>query len=332
MEKLKKIIVITSIFNPTKAIECYSAKEDYHLIVVGDKKTPSKWECKNTEFLSQDIQLNLNYNILKKLPWNHYCRKMVGYLKAIEEGAEVIFDTDDDNIPKDNWEFPKTKGSYLTIDENSGFVNTYSYFTNAKIWPRGLPLNLINSDKTIIKKETLMKCKGNIGIWQGLADGDPDVDAIYRLTNNSSCIFEENEPIVLSRGTVCPFNSQNTATIKKFFSLLYLPSFVTFRFTDILRGLIAQPILWSCNYNLGFTKATVFQDRNEHDYLKDFESEIPCYLNSEKVINIVSGVVSSSRTIEDNLYNSYEALENKNIVNSDEIELLELWLKDIKNI
>ena len=70
---------------------------------------------------------------------------------------------------------------------------------------------------------------------------------------------------------------------KEFFPLLYLPSFVTFRFTDILRGFVAQPILWKAGFNLGFTEATVFQERNAHNYVRDFESEIPMYLHTEKI-------------------------------------------------
>ena len=40
---------------------------------------------------------------------------------------------------------------------------------------------------------------------------------------------------------------------------MYLPTFVTFRFTDILRSYVAQPIMWNAGYRLGFTNATVTQ-------------------------------------------------------------------------
>jgi len=123
-----------------------------------------------------------------------------------------------------------------------------------------------------------------VGIWQSLVDGDPDVDAIYRLVSNEACIFKENEPVVLGEGSLCPFNSQNTFFSKETFPLLYIPSSVTFRFCDILHGLIAQPILWTLGLHLGFTKATVFQERNAHNYFHDFKSEVPMYLNGEQVI------------------------------------------------
>ena len=42
----------------------------------------------------------LPYNIIPLLNWNHFGRKNVGFLYAMHHGAEVIYDTDDDNILK----------------------------------------------------------------------------------------------------------------------------------------------------------------------------------------------------------------------------------------
>lgn len=327
---MKKAIVITSIFNPTEAVILFSKMSEYQLIVVGDKKTPENWYYENVRFLSMQEQEKLNFSLVKILPINHYCRKMIGYLEAIQNGASCIVDTDDDNIPKNNWSFPEFEGKYDCIPENNGFVNVYQLYTKKKIWPRGLPLNLINKvfdlDSSLICKD----CK--IGIWQGLADEDPDVDAIYRLTNDSICYFNERKPIVLDKGTVSPFNTQNTMIRKELFALLYLPTYVTFRFTDILRGLVAQPIMWLNNYQLGFTNATVVQKRNPHDYMKDFISEIPMYQYCEKVIELVASATSHDNSIDANLYNAYELLLKSNIVCDQEMRTLEAWLTDLTNL
>lgn len=321
-------IVITSIFEPTEPVLKFSELTDYKLIVVGDKKTPCNWKNKNTTFLSVSEQERMNSKLSKKMPYNHYCRKMLGYLEAIKSGATVIVDTDDDNIPKNNWEFPPFVGKFETIPSNLGFVNIYNYYTDNKIWPRGLPLNLINKYNII---DPLEQHDVRVGVWQGLADLDPDVDAIYRLTSNASCTFKERAPIVLNKGTVTPFNSQNTMICKDLFPLLYLPTYVTFRFTDILRGIVAQPIMWKHEYCLGFTNATVIQKRNLHDYFKDFLSEIPMYVHIEKVYEVVEKVVNGKLSVADNLYNSYEALLKEEIVNKQEMECLESWLFDLRN-
>jgi len=322
---VKKFIVITSIFKPTEAIEVFSKLKDYHLVVVGDKKTPADWQYDNCTFLNVDAQIDLASSLATVIPFNHYGRKMIGYVYAMKQGADMIIDTDDDNIPYSGWSFPSFEGNFITSEKNLGWVNIYHHFSEQPIWPRGLPLRNINDkrDKLQWQKE---KINQRIGIWQGLADEDPDVDAIYRLTSDTPCVFKKKDPVVLEKGTVCPFNSQNTAIQKELFPLLFLPSFVTFRFTDILRGIIAQPILWQHNYRVGFTEATVVQKRNVHDYFKDFESEVPMYLHTEKSLDAVSKSISNV-AVKDNLYNAYEALLKINVVEQREMTVLNEWLK-----
>lgn len=326
---MNNFIVITTINHPTKAVIDFSKLKNHQLIIVADQKTPIDWYLDNVHILSVGEQKKLDFQLVSLLPDNHYSRKNIGYLYAIRSGADLIIDTDDDNLPKEDWIVPKFQGLYNISSPNLGFVNIYKFFTDSHIWPRGFPLDKVTMDSSILKSSQITQRQVNIGVWQGLADGDPDVDAIYRLTLNKPCYFSEREPIALDKGTICPFNSQNTAFYKDLFPLLYLPSFVTFRYTDILRGLIAQPILWQAGYCLGFTHATVFQERNFHDYMKDFESEIPCYLHPYKVIDTVCPSISSSFSISDNLHNAYSALCKEGIVNSNEVKLLDLWLKDL---
>ena len=320
-------IIITSINLPTEAVKQFSEISKYHLIVIGDKKTQSPYYYPGVNFYSIKDQKKLDFKIISKLPYNHYSRKMIGYLIAIKNGADRIIDTDDDNIPYDYWGFPDFDGTYDSINENMGFINIYQAFTKQKIWPRGLPLNLINSNfdfNPIIKKFT---CK--VGIWQGLADVDPDVDSIYRLTINHPCTFNKRAPLVCKKGTISPFNTQNTIIRKELFPLLYLPTTVTFRYTDILRSLVAQPIMWLLGYELGFTQATVFQKRNPHNYFKDFISEIPMFETTEMVIELMNKNISASMTIEDNIFSAYNSLYNNKIVKVNELRVLEAWLSDL---
>lgn len=325
-----KAIVITSIFQPTEAVFAFSRMAEYQLIVVGDLKTPSDWQCNQVDFLSVHQQKEMTFSLAETLPYNHYCRKMLGYLKAVQAGADYIVDTDDDNIPKDGWGFPGFEDKYDCVKEDMGFVNIYQLYTEQKIWPRGLPLGHIS--KTIGLERHLTSKECAIGVWQGLADEDPDVDAIYRLTDDSPCFFREREPVVLGTGTICPFNSQNTMIRKELFPLLFLPATVTFRFTDILRGLIAQPIMWLYGYNLGFMNATVVQKRNPHNYMNDFYSEIPMYENCEKVVELVSMSISKSESLEGNLHKAYNALRAAKIVQEKEIISLDAWLTDLAKL
>ncbi len=143
-------IVITTIHPPTKAILKFAELNNYNLIIVGDAKTPSGWSTHNSLYISLEDQLNTKFG--KMIPKNHYSRKMIGYIHAIDNKAAIIIDTDDDNIPYLDWSFPKFEDKFPVLKSKHGFVNIYSHYTHEKIWPRGLPLNLINSKKTFLTK------------------------------------------------------------------------------------------------------------------------------------------------------------------------------------
>lgn len=324
-----RFIVITTIFPPTQAVSRFARMDGWRLVVAGDRKTPADWSCPGAEFLAADASQTAEYRISRALPWNHYSRKMIGYVHAIRNGAQIIADTDDDNLPREDWGFPVFDGEFDTTPDDQGFLNVYRLYSDRHIWPRGFPLQLITDLGRRPDRTNLIRRACRVGVWQGLADGDPDVDAIYRLTDNRPCQFENRPPVVLGRGTCSPFNSQNTAFRRELFPLLYLPAHVTFRFTDILRGLVAQPILWIEDRRLGFTRATVAQERNPHDYLRDFESEIPCYLHVTHVMDIVNSAVAAGRNIGDNLHRAYSELVRAGLVPEREIPVLEAWLGDI---
>lgn len=323
-------VIVTTINPPTPAVDLFSALEDWSMVVVGDRKTPASWTSGHSTFLPLGDSTSARFGLAGKLPRDHYSRKMLGYLHAAADGAAVIADTDDDNLPKPGWGFPPFRGRFSVTAPERGFVNVYRVFTAQHIWPRGFPLREVLEDADTPGDHGVSVRDVEVGVWQGLADGDPDVDAIYRLTSNRPCVFDEREPLVLDIGTLCPYNSQNTACRRELFALLYLPALVSFRFTDILRGLVAQPVMWAAGFRLGFLNATVFQDRNEHDYLRDFESEIPCYLETERVVDAVGGAVSDRAPVAENLQAAYRALLAEKIVVADELRLLEAWLDDLQ--
>ena len=114
------------------------------------------------------------------------------------------------------------------------------------------------------------------------------------------------------------------------FPLLYLPCHVSFRFTDILRGLIAQPIAWNHGYQIAFTDATVYQDRNEHDYLDDFRDEIPCYQCGHLVPDLVIGTMRDGATIFQDLIAAYLELGKHGIVTKSELWTIQGWIAELQ--
>ena len=327
MNKLN-FLVLTTINPINSIIEKLIEQTTFNSIIVGDKKTP-KYPEGNFEFLDINKQKTLQFKSLETCPYNSYQRKNIGYLYAISKEAEIIAETDDDNYPLSDWgkniEFNPKKAKLILEPK---IFNVYSEFTKEKIWPRGFPLELILENNTKIIK--LIK-NPSVGIWQGLVNNEPDVDAIYRLTINKNIEFLNNEPIILSKGVFCPFNSQNTIWKKEFFPYMYLPITTTFRMTDILRSYVAQRCLWEHESFLGFTGPTMIQERNPHNLIEDFKSEIPCYTDSLKIIKILSNLKLST-----DHYNNLEIIYSKflenGIVQNEELINLQNWIYDLKNI
>ncbi len=324
---MKPAVVITTIQSPTPSIRKWLRTISGRVIVVADCKTPPDWMLEGCDFLSVRMQQRMSFHLQRFLPWNHYCRKMIGYLKAMEQQADIIIDTDDDNEPLHPYALLPQEGMYWKTAEKSGFANVYRWFSDLWIWPRGFPLRHLVSSVFRYRWD-VRKNNCRIGLWQGLVDGDPDVDAVYRMIVRREFRFHRREPLVLAKGTICPINSQNTIFFRDAFALLYLPAFVSFRFTDILRGLVAQPVLWAADLLAGFTAPTAFQLRNPHNLIQDFRSEIPCFLHAEKVCRIAVETVRKQDGIADNLHRVYEALLKHRIVRDPELRLLDAWLED----
>ena len=326
---LKNVVVLTSINPPTSAMQFFAGLRKWNVLVIGDLRTPQDWYCPGVQFVSAAQQQTLPFKIVRVLPWNHYSRKMIGYLIAARDGASLIAESDDDNYPEDNWTFPDMDGCYDQVPKGKDIVNIYSLFSHQTIWPRGFPLSRITAPESVIDPSALTTQAARVGIWQGLVDDDPDVDAIYRLTSNKPCLFERRAPVVLPRGTFSPFNSQNTAFRRELLALMYLPALVNFRVTDILRSYVAQPVLWAAGYRLGFLSPSVRQVRNAHDLKADFASEQPLYMDAERILELVQERIRPEASISDNLYNVYRHLADEAIVEEAELDILSAWLDDV---
>ncbi len=324
-------LVITSIAPAThpilKLYATQAQEQGLSFIVVGDRKSPATFDLPGCDFYSLSHQEGLRYALAKKLPQGHYARKNLGYLIAIEQGAEVILETDDDNIPlPDFWETRQRVHEAASI-AHAGWINVYKYFTEAHIWPRGFALEALHNALPSLGPTSPQPCP----IQQGLADDNPDVDAVYRLTLPLPVVFTPSQSVALQVGSICPFNSQNTTWFREAFPLLYLPSFCSFRMTDIWRSFIAQRIAWTCGWSLLFHSSTVRQERNAHRLLQDFQDEIPGYLHNAAIVDLLHGLElkEGREQISTNLRHCYQSLVEHQFLECRELELVEAWLEDL---
>lgn len=333
---MSKSLIITSIANDKHpvlnsfALEC--KKRNLNFIVIGDTKSPAEFNIEGCDFWSVDKQLTLPFDLAKITPTKHYSRKNLGYLIAIQNGATEITETDDDNIPREEFWTEKQREVKSYAFENAGWVNVYHYFTENKIWPRGFPLEELQNKQ--IDLSTLKLEAVNCPVQQGLADENPDVDAVYRLTYPLPINFEIKTRLALGKNAWSPFNSQNTHWFKEAFALLYLPSFCSFRMTDIWRSYVAQRISWECGWSVLYHESTVWQERNEHNLMKDFEDEIPGYSNNFRICKELQSLElkKGKENINENLITCYQKLVDINVIGKEEMTLLKAWISDISKL
>jgi hypothetical protein len=327
-------IVITTISKPNRCLKSIAKKikSKFKLIIIGDKKSPKSFSLKNAQYFSVESQKRLNFKSDKKLNYNHYSRKNLGYLIAYKNNSEYIYETDDDNLPYNTF----YKSSKLELNclqvENKKFINIYKYFSKQNIWPRGFPLRFI---KDKVKKISLLKKKKIISpIQQYLADGEPDVDAIFRLIFNSQDFLKKKYSLYLPKNSYCPFNSQNTIWHRSVFALMYLPSTCSFRLTDIYRSYISQRILWELDNYLSFHPSTVRQIRNSHDLIDDFYHETDSYIKIDKLAYVLDDLKlhKGFNNIIKNLIVCYQALIKNNFIKKSEMSILKAWIRDIREI
>lgn len=332
------VAVLTTIQPPTPAVRELRrrlAEIPARLVVAGDRKGPASYDLPGCDFLSLDDQRRSGFALAELLPVGHYARKNIGYLHAIRAGAACLYETDDDNAPLPGWGLRTeavSEARLVPAVRDSSWLNVYRYFSaDPQIWPRGFPLErLADAVPVCTDSKTAVRAP----VQQGLANGSPDVDAIWRLTQDRPFDFDVRAPLWLGPGQWCPFNTQSTWWWPAAYPLLYVPSFCSFRMCDIWKSFVAQRCLWAMDAGVVFHAPEVRQDRNLHDYLRDFKDEVPGYLQNARIAEILSGLSlpAGERVVAENLRACYAALAAEKIFPPEELKLVEAWLADIHSL
>lgn len=321
-------LIITSISAPNAVLRRFAEACPQHgldFIVIGDVKSPADFSLPGCRFVSIEEQDTLDFRLARILPKKHYARKNLGYLLAWK--SDCIIETDDDNFPYDTFFTPRNRSVEAFTVGGKGWVNAYDYYSDDKLWPRGLPLEAIHNPTPPL---SLTRQAVLAPVQQGLANQNPDVDAVFRMTRELPVNFRSAPPVALGEGVWCPFNSQNTTWFPEAFLLLYLPSYCSFRMTDIWRSFVAQRLLWTCGWPMLFHEATVWQERNEHNLLRDFSDEVPGYLHNAAMAHALEelDLKSGQEHLSENLFRCYQTLTERGWVGKEELPLVEAWIQD----
>jgi len=326
-------LVVTSINPPNAAMRELAAgciNHGWDFIVAGDSKSPEDFNLDGCRFLSLSAQRQSGLSLGLSCPERSYTRKNIAYLAAMQAGAHVIVETDDDNHPKPEFWLPRQAVMKCRPVESDGWVNAYRYFSKNFIYPRGLPLTRARAEVPPAGVAENFECP----VQQGLADADPDVDAVYRMLFPLPFHFELNhEPVLLRNGSWCPFNSQNTTTFQSAFAMLYLPAKCSFRMTDIWRSFVTQRVLQAKGLGILFHGPTVWQERNDHDLHRDFTDEQSGYLNNAMMRETLRALpLKTDDSIQTLMESCYQTLIRQGWVGKEEEVLLQAWFEDLQSL
>jgi hypothetical protein len=271
-----------------------SSGDRYEIIIIGDLKTPSgtgayleNLQIANPEILINYMDIDQQNKKFSKytelwdhIPFNSFSRRNYADLYCLDEKFDYVIRIDDDNFPI-NDDFILDHIKALELDEVAVVSNSLGWFNictllleekGKEFYPRGFPYPYRNKHSE--NQNTTSKAK--IGINAGLWLGDPDVDAITRLSISPKVTDINkktlNSYVALEKGTWAPINTQNTSYQGEILQISFVSPYVG-RYDDIFCGYIARSILDQLNIKTSYGLPLVFQDRNMHDLWNDEKLE-----------------------------------------------------------
>ncbi|HTQ99119.1 MAG TPA: hypothetical protein VMH83_03975 [Candidatus Acidoferrum sp.] len=249
--------------------------------VIGDRKTPDK---AIDEFLSERVPRSDYYSIERQHDLGYACsqligenciqRRNIGFLEALNWGADFIVTIDDDNIPIGEYfnQFWATRSAWNGIEatSESGWFDVGRLISGTPAH-RGFPI----TQRATPAFRPAVDAK--IGVAAGVCLGDPDISAVTRIerapiAHNVSELLS-NGVITDPRRCLTVFNSQNTSFIRQLTPAMFMLPFVG-RYDDILASLICQRVMQEWGLCVHFGKPFVWQQRNNHNLVHDLRFEM----------------------------------------------------------
>ncbi len=266
-----------------------------NVIIAADKKTPDEAysfckglekkfdiECKLVSPQEQEDYLKRWPSLAKFIPWNCVQRRNIAILMAYESGSDIVAIIDDDNFLNQ----PDYLGLHGHIGEaqklqavsnSSGWWNVCEMLESGKFkmpfFHRGFPLS--KRTEATFANRSIVSREGRVVVNAGLWFGAPDVDAITNLNFPIDDAKKSNNfqhKIACDIGTWSPFNSQNTALSRDIIPAYFLLPYLG-RYDDIWASFVVRHISDFLGDYVTYGSPLVNQDRNPHNYFKDFDDE-----------------------------------------------------------
>jgi len=306
------IIVSTSI---NKRPTAYAEWAQHgHLIVAADQESNPELkeyvEALGGDFLTAEEQHDRWPKLSEAIGWRSIQRRNLAIAAAHELRPGIIVTVDDDNVPAADFfthvknamsgphQFPVT----YPIGGGGGLFNPGMLCAPA-VRARGLPYD--QYDSTFGTRDFDVPTPSDIAVVAALWTGDPDVDAITRVTGGDRHVCNARQAII-DPHIFAPLNSQSTAYRGDLAILMGVWPGIG-RYDDIWAGYVAEHVLAQMeNQYVQFGGAMVHQKRNDHDPWNDVEAELHGYRHTGRFLSALRDIEHSDRRDVDSLY--YETI------------------------
>eukprot|EP00897_Mesotaenium_endlicherianum_P007133 jgi/Mesen1/6448/ME000033S05735 len=264
-----------------------------------------------------------------------------------QHGARFIYETDVDNVlltPHIGEAFDLSNRLILTQKMlgyrelgNRSVVNPYIHFGQPSMWPKGLPLDAVAAN--VPEQEYLVLDGSRLPlIKHGLVNGNPGVDALFRLTRVSRGGLVQVKfdpcapPVGLPAKTMAPFSSQNTIFLREAFWGMMLPATAGPGVADIWRGYWAQRLLRDLDGMLAFYPPTASRNSSAQDQPSDAVPEKDSYLSARALVDFLLAWRSSKPRFFDRVLELSKAMAARGFWSQSEVELTAAWLSDLISV
>jgi hypothetical protein len=200
-------------------------------------------ESGQVEILDNSLDNFLDFYLSKKAQYN---QKNIGYLFAIKNGAEFIYDAEQSvNFDLEMYFTYEKEDTGLIYDchENMIVINPLAHFGQPLLTQRGNP-----QDKDVYINSYFVGYRKRGAVQHAILNGRPDL-----RKNQEDVKFDDTAPnFQLPIGKMAPFNSRHTLYNYNVFWALYIPSTSLSSYGEIVRSYWSQRLMWLIDERVTF--------------------------------------------------------------------------------
>lgn len=349
---MTRAAIISTTINAMPNMDAWTMhmSSDDVMIITGDLKSPHSQLEEMAHRARDEYNLDVRYvppvmqerwQSSEAIGWNCIQRRNIAILEALETEPEFIVTIDDDNYPvmraEDGFDstwldlvanvFADEHDVHLTSCD-SGWYNP-GVQCHPRVTHRGYP---IERRHQALNATTHAPGTARIGVFAALWYGDPDIDALERITIDPFITSIQPRNVTLARGTWAPFNSQATAYRAAFAPLMMcLPG--VGRMDDIWASYVARAVMDHLGWHVQYGHPTVRQDRNAHNLVRDLRDELLGYEHNDHLTFALRQVeLPETPFVDELLANFLTTLSRLPYVPDVALRAYGMWLNDLVQI